>query len=105
RPTMSALPPAAKGTIRRIGRSGYLAKAARGRSASVEIVPRLAMTARREIGIGFLVTRKERIRLGYCRSSRKPEQAAGRVPEQRAAINGIRKQMSGQLNERAVVLP
>src|SRR4249919_264477 len=107
RPTMSALPPAAKGTIRRIGRSGYFAKAARGSSASVETAPRLAMTVRREVGIGFLVIRKEQTRRGqaYCRSSRKSEQAAGRVPEQLAAIAGIRKELSGQLNQRAVVLP
>src|SRR4249920_642997 len=106
RPTMSALPPAAKGTIRRIGRSGYLANATRGSSASAETAPSLAMTLRREIGIGFLVIRKERIRFGqaHCRSSRKSEQAAGRVPEQLAAIIGIRKELSGQLNERAVVL-
>src|SRR4029079_7087132 len=106
RPTMSALPPAAKGTIRRIGRSGYFAKAARGSSASVETAPRLAITVRREIGMGFLVIRKERTRRGqaYCRSSWKSEQAAGRVPEQLAAIIGIRKELSGQLDERAVIL-
>src|SRR5215468_2824968 len=57
RPTMSALPPAANGTIRRIGRSGYFANASRPSSTRTGVNPRLAISLRREIDmevLGFL---------------------------------------------------
>src|SRR5882757_6346731 len=50
RPTMSALPPAANGTIIRIGRSGNAAKAERGSNVAAEPNPIPAISARREIG-------------------------------------------------------
>src|SRR5262249_50930802 len=57
RPTMSALPPAANGTIRRIGRSGYFANASRPSSTRTGVNRRLAISLRREIDmevLGFL---------------------------------------------------
>src|SRR5262245_59695828 len=57
RPTMSALPPAANGTISRIGRSGYFAKASRGSSTRTGVNPRLAISLRREVDLEVLVKR------------------------------------------------
>src|SRR5262245_25034254 len=54
---MSALPPAANGTIRRIGRSGYFANASRPSSTRTGVNPRPAISLRREIDmevLGFL---------------------------------------------------
>jgi hypothetical protein len=48
---MSALPPAANGTMSRIGRSGYFAKAVRENSDSAEAHPALTISVRREIGM------------------------------------------------------